>query len=224
MFLSLFMQFSIIAARYGTPMPGGDIACAPEPGMAGLAGDAPRGNRQGEPCNIRAMQNTNVLAGLVRAWARVLALCLICCGVAPALAQSVTRATGQQLYLPVYSHILHGEVDKAGKPARMLVSVLVSVRNTDPTHAIRLTSAQYYDTDGKRIKEYVTAPRSIAPMGTFELYVPTSDDSGGSGANFLIAWKADAGVNAPVVEALHVNLPVGRSIVFITTARVIQAD
>ena len=103
------------------------------------------------------------------------------------------KSTGQTLYLPVYSHILHGEVDKAGKPARMLVSVLVSVRNTDPTHAIRLTSAQYYDTDGKRIKEYVTAPRSIAPMGTYELYVPTSDDSGGSGANFLIAWKADAG-------------------------------
>ena len=181
-------------------------------------------NRPGERGNIRVLQNTNVLAGPWRAWSRALVLCFICCGAAPALAQGVVRATGQQLYLPVYSHILHGEVDRAGKPARMLVSVLVSVRNTDPTHAIRLTSAQYYDTEGKRIKEYVTAPRSIAPMGTYELYVPTSDDSGGSGANFLIAWKADASVNAPVVEALHVNLPVGRSIVFITSARAIQAD
>jgi hypothetical protein len=170
------------------------------------------------------MQKTNRLAGQWHAWARALALCFICCGAAPALAQDVARSTGQLLYLPVYSHILHGEVDKGGKPARMMVSVLVSVRNTDPKRAIRVTSAQYYDTEGKRIKEYVTAPRSIAPLGTYELYVPTSDDSGGSGANFLIAWKADTAVNPPVVDALHVNLPVGRSIVFITSARVIQAD
>ena len=134
------------------------------------------------------------------------------------------RAAGQLLYLPVYSHIWHGEVDGKGVPAKTLVSVLVSVRNTDPAKAIRVTSAQYYDTDGKRIKEYVTAPRSIPPMGTYELYVPTSDDSGGSGANFVIAWKADSGVSTPVVEAVHVNLTVGRSVVFITNARAIQSE
>jgi len=145
---------------------------------------------------------------------------------APAAAQTAgpARASAQVLYLPVYSHIWHGEVDRKGTPAKTLVSVLVSVRNTDPAKPIRVTSAQYYDTEGKRIKEYVTAPKSIPPMGTYELYVPTSDDSGGSGANFVIAWKADGSVNTPVVEAVHVNLPVGRSIVFITSARVIQSE
>lgn len=153
---------------------------------------------------------------------RWLALLALACGAA--YAQAPARASGQLLYLPVYSHILYGEVEQSGVPAKTLVSVLVSVRNTDPAKAIRVTSAQYYDTTGKRIKEYVAAPRSIAPLGTLELYVPTSDDSGGSGANFLIAWKADGSVSPPVVEAVHANLTVGRSVVFITSARVIPGD
>lgn len=154
--------------------------------------------------------------------ARVLFALLLCACAGFAAAQ--TRANGQTLYLPVYSHIQHGEMDSKGRGAKALMSVLVSVRNTDPARPIRVTSAVYYDTDGKRIKEYAAAPKVIPPMGTYELYVPTSDDTGGSGANFVIVWKADGGASAPVVEALHVNLPVGRSIAFITNARVIAAE
>lgn len=134
------------------------------------------------------------------------------------------RVTGQSLYLPVYSHILHGEAGGKGESAKMLVSVMVSIRNTDTARPMRVTSAVYYDTDGKRIKEYVAAPRTVPPMGTLEIFIPRSDDTGGSGANFVISWKADAAVNPPLVEALHANLPAGRSIVFITGARPIQTD
>jgi len=158
-------------------------------------------------------------------WARAIALLLaFACGLAVAQTTAVARAGGQTLYLPIYSHIWHGEVDSKGKPAKTLLSVLVSVRNTDPARAIRLTSAQYYDTDGKRIKEYVATPRSIPPMGTYELYVPTSDDSGGSGANFILSWKAEGNASAPIIEAVHANLPAGRAIVFITSARVVQSE
>jgi hypothetical protein len=160
-------------------------------------------------------------------WVRAVALLLaFACGHAAAQTPAVARASGQTLYLPIYSHIWHGEVDNSqGKPAKTLLSVLVSVRNTDPARAIRLTSAQYYDTEGKRIKEYLATPRSIAPMGTYELYVPTSDDSGGSGANFILTWKAEGGAaSAPIIEAVHANLPAGRAIVFITSARVVQSE
>jgi len=156
-------------------------------------------------------------------WARTLALLLaFACG--HAAAQTPAFARGQTLYLPIYSHIWHGEVDSQGKPAKTLLSVLVSVRNTDPARPIRLTSAQYYDTDGKRIKEYLAAPRNIPPMGTYELYVPTSDDSGGSGANFTLSWKAEGNASAPIIEAVHASLPAGRAIVFITSARVVQSE
>ena len=134
------------------------------------------------------------------------------------------RSLGQLLYLPIYSHIWHGEMDKKGQPTKTLVSVSVSIRNTDPVKSIRITSAQYYDTDGKKLREYVTAPKAIGPMGTYELFVPRSDDTGGSGANFVISWKADTPVSQPIVEGFHANLPVGRSIAFTTSARPIPAE
>ena len=135
------------------------------------------------------------------------------------------RTNGQVLYLPVYSHVWHGDVDSDGQPTKTLVSVSVSIRNTDPTKSIRITSAQYFDTDGKKLREYIPAPKTIAPMGTVELFIPRSDDTGGSGANFVIAWKSDVNVNAPIVEAFHAQLSSsGRSISFTTSARQIFVD
>lgn len=134
------------------------------------------------------------------------------------------RSMGQNLYLPIYSHIWHGEMDKKGQPMKVLVSVSVSIRNTDPVKSIRIASAQYYDTDGKALREYMTSPRIIGPMGTYELFVPRSDDTGGSGANFVISWKADTPASLPIVEGFHANLPVGRSIAFTTSARPIPGE
>lgn len=152
-------------------------------------------------------------------WVTFMALSLLCfCGSAVAQA-STAKSSGQTLYLPIYSHIWHGDFDRTGEPAKTLVSISVSIRNTDPANAIRVSSAQYYDTNGRKLKEYVASPRTIAPMGTYELFIPRSDDSGGSGANFLISWSADTAVNPPVVEGVHANLPAGRSIVFTTSAR-----
>lgn len=152
-------------------------------------------------------------------------LCCVLMAASMALAQEPpARSRGQHLYLPVYSHIWHGDVDPSGSPIKALVSVLVSVRNTDPAQSIRLVSAEYYDTGGKRIKEYMSKPRTIGPMGTYELFIPRSDDTGGSGANFVIAWQAEVPVNPPIVEAVHANLPTGRSIAFITSARPIYRD
>lgn len=134
------------------------------------------------------------------------------------------RSLGQSLYLPIYSHIWHGEIDKAGLPMKALISISVSIRNTDPVKSIRISSAQYFNTDGKKIKEYVTSPKTIGPMGTYELFVPRSDDTGGSGANFVISWKSDTPSIPPIVEGIHANLPAGRSIAFTTSARLLPDD
>lgn len=145
-------------------------------------------------------------------------------GVAGATQQAVARSTGQSLYLPVYSHIWHGEMDKKGEPTRALLSVSVSIRNTDLARPIRILSAQYYDTDGRKLREYVPAPRGVAPMGTLEIFVPRSDDTGGSGANFVIVWKADAPASPPLVEGVHASLQAGRSVAFVTSAQPMPAD
>ena len=153
----------------------------------------------------------------------ILIAALWVCGSAAAQTPA-TRSSGQMLYLPIYSHVWHGDLDSKGEPAKALVSVSVSIRNTDPAKAIRITSALYYDTGGKKLKEYIPAPRTIPPMGTLELFIPRSDDSGGSGANFVIVWRSDTPASPPIVEGFHANLPAGRSIAFTTSARPIPPE
>jgi hypothetical protein len=132
-------------------------------------------------------------------------------------------SAGQALYLPIYSHLYHGEVNpRTGKPSETLVSTHVSIRNTDMKTALKITSARYYNTDGKLLREYLPAPRTIPPLGTHELFVPRSDSSGGSGANFIIDWSAERPINAPLVEALHADIREARTLLFVTTGRPIQ--
>ena len=131
--------------------------------------------------------------------------------------------SGQTLYLPVYSHVYHGDPGKDGKPAQTLVSTHVSIRNTDLQASIRLVSARYYDTVGKLVRTYLNAPVTIPPLGTHEIFVPRTDTAGGSGANFLIVWSAEAPANPPIVEALHADIREARTLMFITTGQPIRA-
>lgn len=141
----------------------------------------------------------------------------------PAAAQTTEPVTEQLLYLPIYSHIYYGELDRKGQPNSKLLSAHVSIRNTDMRNSIKVLYARYYDTDGKLLKDFLTAPRTIPPLGTAELFIPRSDASGGSGANFLISWKADVPVNPPLAEALHSEFEVGRTLTFTTQGQPVKA-
>jgi hypothetical protein len=138
------------------------------------------------------------------------------------LAQEATMSTGQNLYLPIYSHLLYGNANLGGKPGRYPLSALVSLRNTDPRQSIRIVSARYYDTDGKPLREYFPKPAVLPPLGTLELFLERNDLSGGSGANFIIVWQADKPANAPLVEAVHADITGNRTLSFMTSARVIK--
>ncbi len=131
-------------------------------------------------------------------------------------------SSGQTLYLPIYSHIFFGNVGRSGTPSQVSLSALVSVRNTDPGRPLRVLSARYYDTDGKLLGERVSKPVVVVPLGTLELFIERNDLSGGSGANFIIKWDANAPINPPLVEALHVNMDGGKAVVFTTQSQPIN--
>lgn len=125
---------------------------------------------------------------------------------------------GQTLYLPIYSHMLYGNLGKSGKASYVLLSALVSIRNTDARRPLRIVSARYYDTAGKLLGERLPAPAVLPPLGTQELFVELNDASGGSGANFVVKWEAEAPISPPLVEALHANMDGGKAVIFTTTA------
>lgn len=122
----------------------------------------------------------------------------------------------QTLYLPIYSHMLYGNLGKSGKASYVLLSALVSIRNTDVKRPLRVLSARYYDTQGKLLGERVPTPVSVPPLGTLELFVELNDASGGSGANFVIKWDAEQPLSPPLVESLHANMDGGKAVIFMT--------
>lgn len=134
-----------------------------------------------------------------------------------ALAQEARQPVrGQTLYLPIYSHMLYGNLGKSGKASYVLLSALVSIRNTDNKRPLRVLTAKYFDTHGKLLGERVPAPVIVPPLGTLELFVELNDASGGSGANFIIKWEAEQPINPPLVESLHANMDGGKAVIFMT--------
>ena len=145
--------------------------------------------------------------------------------IAKVVAEDLSFTKGQLLYLPIYSSIWHGDTHPSkGEPMKSNMSALVSIRNTSRKTPIKIISARYYNTEGKLIKDFVSAPKAIAPLGTLELFIEKSEAEGGSGANFLIQWAAESATNAPIVEAVHIDNQASRPYSFITSARVIQKD
>ena len=122
----------------------------------------------------------------------------------------------QTLYLPIYSHMLYGNLGRSGNASSVLLSALVSIRNTDSKRPLRILSARYFDTHGKQLSERVPAMVTLPPLGTLELFVELNDASGGSGANFIIKWEADQPINPPLVESLHANMDSGKAVIFMT--------
>jgi len=157
---------------------------------------------------------------------RVLALLVLACSGSALAIAAEDLSKGQTLYLPIYSKIWHGDQVVDGKyPIDNLLSALISIRNTSLKTPITITSARYYNTDGKLLKEYLTKPVVIGTMGTLELFVERKESDGGSGANFVIQWSSSAPTNPPIVEAVHADIRNGlRALVFVTTAKPINAD
>jgi len=105
--------------------------------------------------------------------------------------------SSQTVYVPAYSHIYSGN-----KEFQNLLAVTLSIRNTDPNHPIEILSVEYYATQGKLLKEYITTPITVGALGSIRYTVPHKDKSGGSGANFIVQWKAVRPVNIPIIEAI----------------------
>ena len=155
---------------------------------------------------------------------RILLILLFLAACCAARAQDArSPSLGQTIYLPIYSSMLFGNLSRGGVPSRVLLSAMVSIRNTDPKNAMRLVSARYFQSQGQFLREYITAPVELPPLGTKDLFVELHDDSGGAGANFLIRWEATDPGNPPLVEALHANLDSGKAVVFTTQALPVPA-
>lgn len=127
-------------------------------------------------------------------------------GIEQTFADSLTAMPSESLgvtgsfYVPVYSSVSMSQ----GK-LRADFSVTLSIHNASETRPLVLRRIAYFDTSGKIVESYLKAPVALKPFSTIEVFVPTTDIRGGTGANFVVDWAASGEIAEPVVEALMVG-------------------
>ena len=123
----------------------------------------------------------------------------------------------QSVYVPIYSHIYHGDKERPFDLAATL-----SIRNTDVKQEITLISVDYFDSDGNLLKNYAEKPLKLKKLATIRYFVKSSDRSGGSGAKFIVRWESKEPVNPPLIEAIMISTASSQGISFISRGQAIK--
>lgn len=161
-------------------------------------------------------------------WVILVVLVLTACGTeenepANQVVQPIVNArelqivTGQTVYVPAYSEIFHNSADQTVK-----LTVTLAIHNSDPNTPIIIQSVQYFDTNGKLVKQYIDEPALVPPLATAGFVVEQADTSGGWGANFLVEWGAESPVYEPVIEAVMISTSSAIGISMISPGRVVS--
>mgnify|MGYP002396478364 CR=1 FL=1 len=147
----------------------------------------------------------------------VFILNLVLCMPLSAFAECNTKdplSQGQVVYVPAYSHIYIGNREQP-----FLLTVTLSIRNIDPEHEINVTKVEYYATQGELLTEYVDDSIVLKPLESIRYVVPQRDESGGSGANFIVEWNSEDPVNIPIVEAIMIGTQMQQGVSFTSRGR-----
>ncbi len=163
------------------------------------------------------------MRGYKKTLVAVIVLCFLAVGMIPLLSDTarceVRMVKGQTIYVPAYSHIYHGDKERPFD-----LAVTLSIRNTDPVHAIDLVTVDYFDTEGKKVRSYLESELKLGPMVSTRYVVPESDSSGGSGANFIVRWKSSEKVSEPIAETVMISTRTQQGISFTSRGQVVRED
>lgn len=137
----------------------------------------------------------------------------------PAASSDSGAVAGQSylVYVPVYSHIYHQDGSR-----EFNLTATLSIRNTDPEHAITVAEVRYYDSAGGLIRSYLDEPLQLPPLSSTPFVVEERDKAGGVGANFLVEWRPTAEVSPPVIEAVMISTAGTQGISFVTRGQVVR--
>lgn len=104
------------------------------------------------------------------------------------------------IYVPIYSDIY---IEKTN-PQQQLTATL-SIRNTSFNDTLYISKIDYYNTDGILVRKYIDKTISLNPMGTVNYVIEKEDNSGGSGANFIIELNAINADIKPLIQAIMIG-------------------
>ena len=103
-------------------------------------------------------------------------------------------------YLPVYSHIYHIHEHQTFD-----LTITISIRNVSMTDTVYILKADYYNTVGTNVRQYIKDPVFLKPLETVEIIIEDRDMEGGSGANFIFDWAMENDKNFPLFESVMIS-------------------
>lgn len=116
----------------------------------------------------------------------------------------------KKVYVPVYSNIY-----QSTRNTRTSLTSTLSIHNTSETDTLYITRIDYFNTEGKLVNKYLDSPIYVNTFETIEYVVDEQDNSGGSGANFVIEWYGDEKLN-PLFQAIMIGGLANKSFSFTT--------
>ncbi len=150
----------------------------------------------------------------------MLLFCLLLWGAAAPAARAdvgYVLSRGETVYVPVYANVF-----SAPRALPFSLATILSIRNTDLDQPLTVTAADFYDTGGRLLKRFYAAPVTLAPLESVHVYIPEKESSGGTGANFIVRWRAAQSINAPIIECVMLGTRSGQGISFVSPGRVIR--
>ena len=147
----------------------------------------------------------------------VLMLTLVILALGVCASADVQRSKGQTVYIPVYSHVYSGDREHP-----YYLSAILSIRNINLDRPITILAVDYHDSDGKLLKKHITGAQQMRPLVSVRYVVKESDKAGGSGAKFIVKWRADTDVLPPIIEGVMIGTKMQQGISFVTHGRVIE--
>lgn len=120
-------------------------------------------------------------------------------------------------YIPIYSDIYHIDGTK-----RFLLTSTLSIRNTSLSDTVYVFSANYNDSYGKQLRQYVQSTILLKPLEAIEFVVEYEEDKGGAGASFIVEWGANENDEQLLIQAIMTGTSNQQGLSFSTNAKVIK--
>lgn len=104
------------------------------------------------------------------------------------------------IYVPIYSNIYVTSNDQ-----KSLLAATLSIRNTSDADSLFISKIDYFDTEGHLVRNFINNPISLNPMATVSYVIEKDDDTGGSGANFIVELSAMNKDVKPIIQAIMIG-------------------
>ncbi len=119
-----------------------------------------------------------------------------------------TGKTHLSVYSQIYSrteHITHA------------LTATVSMRNLSEKDTLYLSRAEYFDTSGNSVRNFIDRLIYIKPMETAEIVIEEVDMSGGTGGNIVFDWHKKPSSAGPHFECVMISTSGQQGLSFTTT-------